>query len=57
MTRTMLLAGLTVLVVPVCALAQDHHATVQADDLKWSAPAVYAPGAQVAVINGDPTKW
>jgi quercetin dioxygenase-like cupin family protein len=56
MTRTMLLAGLTTLIVPVCALAQDHHATVQADDLKWSAPAVYAPGAQVAVINGDPTK-
>jgi quercetin dioxygenase-like cupin family protein len=56
MTRTMLLAGLTALVVPVCALAQDHHATVQADDLKWSAPAVYAPGAQVAVIKGDPTK-
>jgi quercetin dioxygenase-like cupin family protein len=56
MTRTMLLAGLTTLIVPVCALAQDHHATVQADDLKWSAPAVYAPGAQVAVIKGDPTK-
>jgi pyruvate,orthophosphate dikinase len=24
--------------------------------LKWSAPATYAPGAQLAVIKGDPTK-
>ena len=38
------------------ALAQDHHATVQADGLKWSAPAVYAPGAQIAVVRGDPSK-
>jgi anti-sigma factor ChrR (cupin superfamily) len=43
-------------VVPICAQAQDHHATVQVDDLKWSAPAAYAPGAQLAVLKGDPTK-
>ena len=51
-----LLAGLSTLAIPICAIAQDHHVTVQADGLKWSAPAVYAPGAQIAVIKGDPSK-
>ncbi len=32
-----------------------HHAT-QADDLKWSQPAAYAKGAELAVVSGDPTK-
>jgi hypothetical protein len=35
---------------------QDHRVTVQADALKWSAPAAYAKGAQLAVMKGDPTK-
>src|SRR5262245_22562660 len=56
MRRAMLFAGLAALVLPIGALAQDHHATVQPDGLKWSAPAVYEPGAQVAVVRGDPTK-
>ncbi|HEX7792127.1 MAG TPA: cupin domain-containing protein, partial [Afipia sp.] len=56
MRRTILLAVLSTLAMPVCAIAQDHHAIAQADDLKWSAPAAYAPGAQFAVIKGDPTK-
>ena len=56
MRATILLAGLSVLAMPVCAIAQDHHATAQSDGLKWSAPAVYAPGAQVAVVRGDPSK-
>jgi quercetin dioxygenase-like cupin family protein len=42
--------------VPLAAAAQDHHTTMQADDLKWSAPAAYAKGAQLAVVRGDPTK-
>jgi quercetin dioxygenase-like cupin family protein len=29
---------------------------VQADGLKWSAPAAYGKGAQLAVVKGDPTK-
>ena len=29
---------------------------MQPDDLKWSAAAAYAKGAQLAVIKGDPTK-
>src|SRR5688572_27028215 len=56
MRATALLTALSALVIPVCAIAQDHHATVQADALKWSAPAAYAKGAQLAVIKGDPTK-
>ena len=56
MRGTILLAGLAALAIPICAIAQDHHATVQPDGLKWSAPAVYSPGAQLAVIKGDPTK-
>jgi quercetin dioxygenase-like cupin family protein len=55
--RTIPLAVLSVLAMPVCAIAQDHHhATVQSDALKWSTPAAYAPGAQLAVIKGDPSK-
>jgi len=41
--------------IPIHAIAQDpHHATVQANDLKWSAPAAYGAGAQIAVVKGDP---
>ncbi len=53
------LAVLAALATPAGALAQaphDHHATVQPGDLKWSAPAAYAKGAQLAVVRGDPTK-
>jgi quercetin dioxygenase-like cupin family protein len=32
-----------------------HHAT-QADDLKWSQPAAYGKGAELAIVSGDPTK-
>jgi len=56
MRSAILLAGLSALAMPISAIAQDHHATVQSDDLKWSVPAVYAPGAQIAVIKGDPSK-
>jgi quercetin dioxygenase-like cupin family protein len=57
MRRTIPLAILSALAMPVCAIAQDHHhATVQSDAVKWSAPAAYAPGAQLAIIKGDPSK-
>jgi quercetin dioxygenase-like cupin family protein len=36
--------------------ADDHHAIVRSDALKWVAPAAYAKGAQIAVIKGDPSK-
>jgi quercetin dioxygenase-like cupin family protein len=56
MRVTFLLALVSLLAIPIVATAQDHHATVQTDALKWSAPAVYDPGAQIAVIKGDPSK-
>lgn len=56
MRRIFSLAAFSALAIPICAMAQDHHATVQPDALKWGAPAVYAPGAQLAVIKGDPSK-
>jgi quercetin dioxygenase-like cupin family protein len=52
---TVLIAA-PMLTLAVCASAQDHHTTMQADDLKWSAPAAYAKGAQLAVVRGDPAK-
>lgn len=37
-------------------VASDHHAAVRPEALKWSAPAAYAKGAELAVVKGDPTK-
>lgn len=58
MRRTILLTTLSILAITAYASAQHQHqhATVQADNLKWSAPAAYAAGAQLAVMQGDPTK-
>ncbi|KAA2234743.1 cupin domain-containing protein [Salinarimonas soli] len=56
MRETSVLAALFVCSICFSAAAQDHHATARADDLKWSAPAAYAKGAQIAVIRGDPNK-
>lgn len=53
------LIGVTSLVVflSLGAAAQDHHATVQPDAVKWGpGPGAYPPGAQFAVISRDPTK-
>ena len=56
MRSVFLLVVAPMLTLPICASAQDHHTTMQADDLRWSAPAAYAKGAQLAVVRGDPTK-
>ena len=57
MRGLLVLAAVWTLASPACALAQDHHhATAQSDNLKWAAPAAYAPGAQLAVVRGDPAK-
>lgn len=58
MRTTALLTLFSALALPAMtpAMAMDHHATMQADGLKWVAPAAYAPGAQLAVVKGDPTK-
>jgi quercetin dioxygenase-like cupin family protein len=56
-TPLLLASCLALASIPMFAMAQDtHHATVQADGLKWSAPAAYGKGAQIAVVKGDPTK-
>jgi quercetin dioxygenase-like cupin family protein len=48
---------LAITALPVFAqAADDHHAAMQTDALKWVAPAAYAKGAQFAVVKGDPTK-
>lgn len=52
---TAALLGSALLTAPP-AWAQDHHATAQADTLRWVAPAAYAPGAMLAVVRGDPAK-
>jgi quercetin dioxygenase-like cupin family protein len=56
--RGIVITLLAAIVLPIGAIAQDHHhhATVEADTLKWSAPAAYAKGAQLAIVSGDPTK-
>jgi hypothetical protein len=44
------------LCVSVC-LAGAAHAQVNPQDLKWGpAPPIFAPGAQMAVLSGDPSK-
>jgi quercetin dioxygenase-like cupin family protein len=40
----------------VVMAADDHHATVQPEALKWAQPAAYAKGAQLSVVKGDPSK-
>jgi quercetin dioxygenase-like cupin family protein len=38
------------------AAGHDTHTTATPDQLKWSQPAAYGAGAQLAVVRGDPTK-
>jgi quercetin dioxygenase-like cupin family protein len=57
MRKSIILAGLAVVAFSTFAdAADDHHATVQPEALKWTAPAAYGSGAQFAVIKGDPAK-
>jgi hypothetical protein len=37
MRTAILFATVSALAMPICALGQDHHVTIQADGLKWSA--------------------
>lgn len=57
MRKLLVIAALLTISFPICATAQDHHATVLPDAVKWGpGPAAYPPGAQIAVLSGDPTK-
>ena len=56
-TRLAVAALLAAIAIPAGAIAaDDHHAAVQADGLKWSAPAAYGKGALLAVVRGDPPR-
>ncbi len=57
MRKTVVTAVLLLACSPIAALAMDEHATVQPDALKWGAgPPALPPGAQIAVLAGDPSK-
>jgi quercetin dioxygenase-like cupin family protein len=56
--RTILLGAVsTILLVGAAVTAQSHHVMATLDDAKWGpAPPMLPPGAQIAVLSGDPTK-
>lgn len=55
--RLVVASLLAAVALPICAIAaDDHHTTIQSVALKWTAPAAYAKGAELAVVRGDPTK-
>src|SRR5437016_9043785 len=55
--RKTVIAALLLAAVPAAALAMDDHMAIQANALKWGpAPPGLPPGAQVAVVTGDPSK-
>jgi quercetin dioxygenase-like cupin family protein len=50
------LAAVLAVSLPLWVTAAEH-AAVQPDSLKWTAaPPAFPPGAQIAVLNGDPSK-
>jgi quercetin dioxygenase-like cupin family protein len=57
MRRTALAATLLIAALPLGALAAGEHTVMQPNELKWGpAPPGLPPGAQVAVVAGDPGK-
>lgn len=57
MQKVLLFVAGTIALVPFAGLAADNHVVVTPDQLKFSpAPPVFAKGAEVAVISGDPGK-
>ena len=57
MRKAPVMVALFAISFPICASAQDHHATVQADAAKSRpGPAAYPSGAQFAIASEDPSK-
>jgi anti-sigma factor ChrR (cupin superfamily) len=55
--RTLKTAAALLLVSSVIAIAQQMPMPMNAGDFKWGpAPNVLPPGAQIAVVSGDPSK-
>ena len=56
MRKALVIVALLPISFPIFATAQDHHATVQADGVKWGpGPATYPSGVQFAVVSEDPS--
>ena len=57
MRSTSAIFAIALLISTTAAFAQDDHIMLQPDQIKWGpAPAVLPPGAEAAVIYGDPSK-
>jgi quercetin dioxygenase-like cupin family protein len=57
MNKQIVAAVLLAMAIPVGAIAQMGHVATQADNLKWGpAPPSLPPGAQIAILSGDPGK-
>jgi quercetin dioxygenase-like cupin family protein len=55
--RKTVVAALLLAALPAAALAMEDHIAVQTNALKWGpAPPGLPPGAQIAVVTGDPGK-
>ena len=55
--RMTFVAAMLLAALPAAASAMDNHMAVQPNALKWGpAPPSLPPGAQVAVLDGDPGK-
>jgi hypothetical protein len=55
--QKLLLCAVLLAATPLAALAADDKMAVQPSTIKWGpAPPGFPPGAQVAVISGDPSK-
>jgi quercetin dioxygenase-like cupin family protein len=56
MNRLALLSGVISLCLPFMAMAGEHPTIVSADQLMWREPDALQKGAEIAVVNGDPSK-
>ena len=56
MNRLTLLTGVFGLCLPFMAMAGGHHTVISPDQLMWSEPDALQKGAEIAVVNGDPSK-
>jgi anti-sigma factor ChrR (cupin superfamily) len=57
MTKVLVTAALLAALLPATAASADDHVIAPPDSLKWSAgPPALPPGAQIAIVSGDPGK-
>ena len=57
MTKVFVTAALLAALLPATAASADDHVIAPPDSLKWSAgPPALPPGAQIAIVSGDPGK-